>query len=404
MQANIKYFAWGLCCLFFMFSHLHAQDEEKPKKFVANGYVKYLHNTNFFDLNGNSLSTNLIHHRLNLKYYFSDKLSLAVDTRNRIFWGEQLKLDTTFADQIDQYNGIVDLSARWVDTRGLYLHSIIDRAYLDYTSGNWEVRVGRQRINWGLNLIWNPNDWFNALNFLDFDYEERPGSDAVRVQYYTGMLSHLEIAYAQYDSSQVAAALYKFNTKGYDIQTLAGYYRGDLAVGVGWEGNIKDAGFKGEISYFYPLEDLSPDTTQSVQASLSADYVFGNGMYLSGGLLYNSNGRQQGGGNGSEITNNALASSALSPKNLFPAEWAFSANLSHQVTPLTSVNLSVLYAPVAAIPPLIDRHLTLALPTVTHAIKENWDLDAVAQVFMGGGNGRFGHLYTGFFLRLKWSY
>jgi hypothetical protein len=62
-------------------------------------------------------------------------------------------------------------------------------AYLDYTAGKWQFRVGRQRINWGVNLVWNPNDVFNSFSYFDFDYEERPGSDAVRVQYYTGTTS-----------------------------------------------------------------------------------------------------------------------------------------------------------------------------------------------------------------------
>ena len=37
-----------------------------------------------------------------------------------------------------------------------------------------------------MNLVWNPNDLFNAFSFVDFDYEERPGSDALRIQKYTG--------------------------------------------------------------------------------------------------------------------------------------------------------------------------------------------------------------------------
>ena len=57
------------------------------------------------------------------------------------------------------------------------------------------LRIGRQRINWGVNLAWNPNDLFNAYSLIDFDYQERPGSDAIRFQYYMGDLSVLNLQY-----------------------------------------------------------------------------------------------------------------------------------------------------------------------------------------------------------------
>ena len=53
----------------------------------------------------------------------------------------------------------------------------------DYRDNKINFRIGRQRINWGTTTIWNPNDIFNAYNFLDFDYEERPGMDGGKFQY-----------------------------------------------------------------------------------------------------------------------------------------------------------------------------------------------------------------------------
>ena len=58
----------------------------------------------------------------------------------------------------------------------------------------WELTLGRQRINWGVNLAFNPNDLFNAYSLIDFDYQERPGSDAIRFQYFTNELSSFETA------------------------------------------------------------------------------------------------------------------------------------------------------------------------------------------------------------------
>jgi len=134
------------------------------------------------------------------------------------------------------------------------MYSNWDRLNLNYSYGNWDITLGRQRINWGINTVWNPNDLFNSQNFLDTDYEEKPGSDALRIQYTTGETSSLEIAFhpdKEFKMKQsVLAAIYKFNFRSFDFQILAARYLQDYSMGMGWAGNIKNAGFKGEINYF----------------------------------------------------------------------------------------------------------------------------------------------------------
>lgn len=371
----------------------YSQDDQS--KWALNGYVKYLQSATFGADSIYPITNSLFHNRLNIKYFPNDKWTFALETRNRLFIGEEVKLTPHFGDQINQYNGLVDLGVLWMEENGVVLHSIIDRAYVNYTSEKFEIRLGRQRINWGIDIIWNPNDLFNALNFLDFDYEERPGSDAIRVQYYTGPVSSLDVAFAPNDTLEksVAAALYKFNTKGYDIQLLVGYYRGDLAFGGGWAGSIKNVGFKGEATFFQPLEP-SNDSTFEVSTTVSFDYLFGSGLYLSGGILYNSSARN-GGGLGGQ---NGLFSSQtqLSAKNLFPAEWALSGQVSGNLSPLTTLSGAILYAP--------ENHLLALIPTVTYSIKENWDIDLVGQAFFIQVNDQFTHLASSGFLRLKWSF
>lgn len=125
----------------------------------------------------------------------------------------------------------------------MVVHSVIDRMLLQYTTNNWDIKIGRQRINWGINNIWNPNDIFNAYNFLDFDYEERPVNDALRIQHYLKNNSTLELAYkpSKNITEHIAAALYKFNKKKntYDWQLLTGIYKTDVVIGGGWAGTLK---------------------------------------------------------------------------------------------------------------------------------------------------------------------
>jgi hypothetical protein len=290
----------------------------------------------------------------------------------------------------------VDLSVRWAEGDAYLLHSVFDRLYGQYVNGKWEVRLGRQRVNWGLNTVWNPNDLFNAFNYLDFDYEERPGSDAIRVTFYPKILTSLDVAFAPSRDSieaSTGALKYKFNTKGYDIQLISGYYRGDLALGAGWAGSIGGMGFKGEGTYFVPLEP-SPDSLNRLSASLSTEYMFGvgSGLFAIASVLYNGSASTQ-----NLDLQNPLFGGAPSPKNLFPSTWTFFLSGSGAVTPLLNVNGSIFYAP--------DNHLTGLVPTVTYSIAENWDMDLVGQIFFAQNTqGDFGHASSGIFFRLKQSF
>ncbi|MFV8328270.1 hypothetical protein [Flavobacterium sp. ZS1P14] len=64
----------------------------------------------------------------------------------------------------------------------------------------------------------------------------------------------MELAYrpGKNKDEHTAAFLYKFNKWKYDFLFLGGMYQTDYVVGSGWAGNIKEAGFKGEMSYFIP--------------------------------------------------------------------------------------------------------------------------------------------------------
>ncbi|MEM0997308.1 MAG: hypothetical protein AAGN35_09530 [Bacteroidota bacterium] len=385
---------WGL--LLAVLPLLGWSQDAGEKKFQVNGYVKFLQSNSFAPVVGLdttvSFTDNLIHNRLNLHYYPGERWKIAVESRNRLFWGDQVR-QPGYGDLIDQYNGLVDLSVRWVDQGGFLLHSIIDRAYVNYSHKQWDVTVGRQRINWGVNLIWNPNDIFNAYNFLDFDYEERPGRDAIRVQYFPGTVSRAEVAFAPADTleNSVAAALYRFGLKGYDVQVMAGYAEGDAVFGGGWEGNLGQIGFKGEGSYFWATE-VSDDPRDAFGASVTLDYLFGNGLYLTGSALYNSLGgdANTGGAQG------GLVGGQLSARNIFPTEWAFYASAAGSPHPLVSLNAGVIYG--------TTNDLLIAVPSVTYSIKENWDIDLIGQLFFADPGTGFSSAGAGLFWRLKWSY
>ena len=200
------------------------------------------------------LFLNQIHNRLNFRWYATSELTFAIESRNRLFFGQMIRKFPDYKDTIDTDNGFLDLGAVLVSGDSWFLHSMIDRTWIDYTRGNWQVRVGRQRINWGINLVWNPNDLFNTFSYFEFDYEERPGTDAVKIQYYTSVTSSAELVYkiGRNNDETTIAGMYRFSKSNYDYQLLGGWVGKDYVVGGGWSGDIKGGGFRGELSYFLP--------------------------------------------------------------------------------------------------------------------------------------------------------
>ena len=111
----------------------------------VNGYIKYLPSISF---SGNdNLTTNLIHNRINVKSYLNDYTTVKIDFRNRIFFGDVVDRDPNLSEMLDIDNGELDMSFIIIEDNSLVIHSIIDRAYIDYAKDKWEIRLGRQRIN-----------------------------------------------------------------------------------------------------------------------------------------------------------------------------------------------------------------------------------------------------------------
>lgn len=381
-----------LLALECLFLNLRAQDSTRAQRnWAVNGFVKDLVNLNLPEGWTPATYTNLIHNRLNAKMDFNSQWMARVEVRNRLFFGTQIKELPGFGQFINQYNGFFNLSRLWVNNQSMVAHSVIDRAFLQFANTRWNIRMGRQRINWGINTIWNPNDIFNAYNFLDFDYEERPGNDAVRIQRFFSNQSQMELAYklGKDKNDHIAALLYKINIYNIDFQALSGVYRTDYVVGGGWAGNVKDAGFKGEVSYFHPRNNTL-DTSGTVSLSLMVDKTYKGNWYLSAGGLYNSQPANNFGGN------TGIFSSNISAKSLFPFRFNFFTSIAKTLSPLLNFTISVLYAP--------DYHTLILFPALSYNLATNIDLDLTTQSFFTDLNEAYKMRGAAFYLRGRWSF
>ncbi|RZS97258.1 hypothetical protein BC751_2861 [Cecembia calidifontis] len=366
--------------------------EKNPfPEFRLNGYFKILPSFRNSKALEKGLFDNLIHNRLNLRVNFNEKWTTYGSLRTRHFVGGTVREFPFFKDFLDTDFGYFDLS--WIIWSGnnFAVHSTIDRFYTEYKGEKWQLRIGRQRVNWGINLVSNPNDLFNTYSFFDFDYEERPGTDALRFSYYTGDLSRFEMVIAPRESvkESVAAVYYSLNHRGYDIQLLTGYFEDRWTGGFGWAGSIKNTGFKGEFSYFRDLNPLPGIAPTNVVVATSVDHMFSNSIFLVVEYLYNQprEGREQ---------NILLLNRPLKADNLSFTDHSIFAQARYPLSPILDIGLAGFYYP--------SEKSVFFSPSITGNLVENLDLLVIGQFFAGGKDSIFAEAGSLVAMALKWSF
>ena len=372
--------------------------QEEPDKFYLNGYLSNIQSVMIAgSFRSDWISDNLFHNRLNFGWYPKENIKFSLQMRNRFMYGETVKAMPDMGKEWGNDRGLLDLSFNVFNEKSFLLNSAIDRLNVQYTYRKLILTVGRQRINWGQSFVWNPNDIFNVQNYFDWDYMEKQGSDAIRIQYYTGVKSVLEFAAkTDVDNNLTAAGLFRFNKWEYDFQIIGGIFeQTDYIGGLGWAGNIRNSGFRGELSWFHPIRNFK-DSNSLFIISVSGDHVFSNALFLQSEILYsplpqdfNAEGFVE------------YFAGQLNVKKLSISEWSFFLQTSYPVSPLVNLSLSGMYLP--------DLNGFYAGPTLGLSLTDNVELSIVTQNFngefinSGSSQKERKNLFLGF-LRFKWNF
>lgn len=340
-------------------------------------------------LEGDSFLEYRLQNRLNIEWYLVDELSLNWEMRTRFFAGDLVDEIPFYKEGVDTDPGYMKLSWIVADSEKWFVHYIPDRLNLDWYSDEWRITVGRQRINWGINMATNPNDLFNIYSFYDFDYPERPGADAIRIQHFLNWASRIEIAYspAREARNSVAAALYGFNTRGYDVQVISGYYQHKFAAGGGWAGSIGQSGFKGEVMGFFDMDEGSESEPVNLIAALSADYIFDNSLFLIVEGLYNKEGGRE---------SFLLLGEPITADNPSFSRFQFTAQGSYPFTPVWNGSLALVYYP--------DEEAVYISPSVSYSVAQNVDFNLITQIFAGSSDSAFSNAGNVVAATLKWNF
>ena len=383
-------------CLALLFVATECLAQTGNTAFEVGGYLKYLISESNVPAYGN-LTDQLLHERLNMKWYATDALTTALEFRARGYAGGTVENTPDFIDAIRNDHEFAHLDATLWNSHSTVGYAEVDRLWADWNQGHWEATLGRQRAAMGTCLVWNPTDLFNPLSILDFDYEERPAFDGGRVQYYLGPLSKVEVDVKPGKTSATATTAVAFtaNAWAYDFHFLSGKRNGLGVVGGSWAGDIAGGGFRGEVLVSQKPKETLPgvyDVSQTdgamVSSALSLDYTLPSSLYIHVESLYNSIG----------VTDHAalFEQQSLVLGLLSPSRWSLFGEISYDITPLVRGSVFALQNPI--------DHSRVLVPSVTWSVVTNLDLTAIALLFNGGTLTEFGGYGQSGYLRLKWSF
>ncbi len=381
----------NVALFFFLYLFLNCNNVQAQKDFVFSGYLSELPSITWSNQENESGFNNVIHNRVNFVYYNSKKWTTEISVRNRLIYGQLIDTYANFPYLIGNDEGYIDMSFNWGERGSYVLNTCFDRFSLNYVKKNFQLKFGRQRINWGQNMIWNPNDIFNTYSYFDFDYPERSGADALRMEYYTGAASLWDAAIKIDRYSHITAALrYKFNVKGYDVQFLAGELnQEDFIIGTGWNGHIGGAGFYGEITYLNSYSDA--DDYDGVIGAIGGNYSFKKGGTVMAEWLYMSH------ANSIDGLYSSLYYNPASIKDLSIGNHSYLLSATYPVTPLLTISMSYVGF---GFPVFRDFYLG---PNIDYSISDKLSASAFMQNFMVANQG-VDYNNTTLYFRLKYNF
>ncbi len=282
--------------------------------------------------------------RPELTFYFKDRLSAHLTVRGQRNWGTG-----------EEAFGAGDFE--------------VDRAFLDLELGDWDLRVGRQAINFGQSLIWNPVDLVDSNSSLDFDVVKQ-GIDAFRASWAASATASVQGLLAFPDGGTLALVRGEVLAGSADLGFLAAADARTDELVLGFD-------VKGDLGVGYWLEGAFHDLEEGedfLQVVAGFDYSFNlqDSLYLALQLY-----RDESGGTG--VADYDYASLGTTRRFLARSYGSLIAGLTF--SELATLNGSVIYN-------FEDASFVTTLGLVRYFF-DNLEVTVRASLFRGSGPGEY---------------
>ncbi len=281
-----------------------------------------------------------------------------------------------------------------VDKEHLYVKHTIHRAFIKYYKPKFQATIGKQAVDWGKMRFYSPLDIFNAIKPTDLEPEERMGIDAINLNFSPESFSGLNFVYSQGDDSDTTniglKAYGKLST--YDLSFILASANKQRTAGFAFDGYVKDAGFRGEISYSKAKFD---NNRSYLRTALGMDYNFPNKVYLLFEQFYN-------GGSDESFPNFISFSNRRYRKILSLQKHLSSLYASYEATPLITLKNAIIYD--------WEGNSFTVNPEIQYDVFENIELTAGAQLYSDHTNSlftssnEFGVYENAYYFQLKWFF
>lgn len=323
--------------------------------------------------------------RLELKGKLSDGVALDVQYDNEVLLGDYLRSGQSAAQKDQRPDQYLNLDRNYAEGGSWYGRHRLNRGNVTLSSGDTDVRLGRQRIAWGTGRFWSPLDLLSPINPIALEREERPGVDAVLAEHKLGPLSKISAAYApRRESGESSAALnWHANAAAVDYSLIAGRFRRERVLGGDVATQWGSAGVRAELTH--NERDAGPAYRRAVFAM---DYAFANTLTLSGELYYN--------GAGTTDRSSYDFASLFAGRIHNVGRRYFGGYVAYEITPLVkSANYVVVN--------LADRSRFFS-PTLIFSMQANLDLTLGVQVFSGSIGSEYARLNDLYYGQVQWFF
>ncbi len=323
--------------------------------------------------------------RLELKGKLSESAALDLQYDNEVLLGSYLHT-AQFAAQKDQRpDQLWNLDRNygeggsWLGRHRLY------RGNVTLSSGDTDVRLGRQRIAWGTGRFWSPVDLLNPINPIALEREERLGVDAVLAEHKLGPLSRVSAVYApRHETGESSAALnWHANASGIDYSLIGGRFRRERVLGADVATQLGSAGLRAELTH-----NVRDDGRAYERAVLALDYAFPSTLTLSGEMYYN--------GAGTTDTAAYDFASLFAGRIQNVGRRYFGGYAGYEITPLIKWNNYLVHN-------LGDRSHFYS-PSLTFSLRTNVDFTLGAQFFGGRAGTEYARFNDLYYAQLQWFF
>lgn len=273
-----------------------------------------------------------------------------------------------------------DLDKVSVDDDHVYLRHSVYRAYIKYYTPHFQAVAGKQTVDWGRMRFYSPFDVFNPVGPVDLEPEERVGVDAVNLNFSPEDFAGINAVVAPgRDAGETSVGLKVYKTiTPYDYALIAASVKKTTILGVSFDGAVKDAGFRGEVT-----QNRQDNKKSYVRISAGVDYNLTEKLYVLWEQFFN-------GGHDDNDIGTFTSSYRYARETLSIKRNLSSVHLRYSLTPLADLSTTLIYD--------WEGESIVVNPQLKYNVSPNTDMSVGSQLFWGKADSEFGsYEHLGYF-------